>query len=79
MHSKINMLVENYVTVGNIKSTFEVKEGSYAIRGESGVEFSEAVVCTPMRKEAIQLRGELTYETMHEASEDDAFKHLAKT
>ena len=52
--AKINELIENDISIGDIKRTLQINEGHDADRGETSVELHEAVVRSSLGQEAVQ-------------------------
>ena len=55
MNTEVHQVVKNDFLIGYVEGTFEIKEGNHISIGEASVEFYEAVMCTSLWKETIQI------------------------
>ena len=57
-YSEINKLIQNYISVGNIKDTFKIGKGNSIVTEEVKVQVNEAMVCAALGGGKPKIRGE---------------------
>ena len=79
-YSEINKLIQNYISVGNVKDTFKIGKGNSTVTEEVKVQVNEAMVCVALGGGKAKNTGrKVILQSVHETDEQDSFHHLAET